>query len=146
MSGGQWVCGPRQYRDRDSPDRFTNLQRDDAVVVRQANAMAKRAIKGLLEAARRGRYASLEHPYDSYIWYLPEMQRVVLEHLLVVLPRRGSEWLTVVHKSASLHAVLDKPTCDGHDQDPFRLRNPENNSEYPWPVCLVFLWRESTTP
>ena len=48
-------------------------------------------------------------------------------------------WVGVLHNSASLHAVLHKPECEGHP----RLRLPrqgedeEDGAEYPWPLSLV---------
>ena len=58
----EWEPGQMAFRSRDHPEGLNNLRRPDLVTVRQANAMAKRAVKGLLEANRRGRFASLEHP------------------------------------------------------------------------------------
>ncbi|CAE7227472.1 unnamed protein product [Symbiodinium sp. CCMP2592] len=143
----EWERGLPALRNRDHPEGFNNLRRPDLVMVRQANAMAKRAVKGLLEAHRRGRFASLEHPWASYIWNLPEMEPLYggdwLWSTFSLCCHGGEreEWLTVVHNSPSLHAVLHKPTCDGHSGTilGYDYIDIENQDEYPWAFCLVFM-------
>ena len=135
------------FRSRDQSEGLNKLRRPDLVTVRQANAMAKRAVKGLLEANRRGRFASLEHPWASYIWNLPEMEALYggdwywPTFALCCHGGEREEWLTVVHNSASLHEVLHKPTCGGHTWQVlgYDYLDIENQDEFPWAFCLVFL-------
>ncbi|CAE7375548.1 unnamed protein product [Symbiodinium sp. CCMP2592] len=143
----QWDHGLPALRSRRFPEGLSQLRRQDNVAVRQGNAMAKRAVNGLLQAHRRGRFASLEHPFDSYLWDIPEVKPLYggewfwSTFALCCHGGDREEWLTVVHNSASLHAVLHKPQCDGHQEAvvPSSHVDPENNDEYPWLFCLVFM-------
>ncbi|CAE7679035.1 unnamed protein product [Symbiodinium sp. CCMP2456] len=102
---GRWVEGAPQLRDRHHPEGLPKLKQHLNVAVRQANALAKRAARGLAEAKRRGTREC---------------------------------WVGVLHNSDSLHAVLHNPQCEGHDdlEDP-DLGNEDEDSEYPWRLCLV---------
>ncbi|CAE7038055.1 unnamed protein product [Symbiodinium sp. CCMP2592] len=88
-------------------------KRHELVTLRQANAMAKNPGEGE--------------------WYWS---------IFSLCCHGGSreEWLTVVHNSASLHAVLHKPTCEGHRHEVISEAyvDPENQDPYPWAFCLVF--------
>ncbi|CAE7177202.1 unnamed protein product [Symbiodinium necroappetens] len=51
---GYWVDGTTKLRDRSHPEGLPKLRQHLNVSVRQANALAKRAARGLVEANRRG--------------------------------------------------------------------------------------------
>ncbi|CAE7300353.1 unnamed protein product [Symbiodinium sp. CCMP2592] len=142
---GHWVDGATQLRDRRHPEGLPRLKQHLGVSVRQANALAKRAARGLTEANRRGRFASLEHPYYSYLWDLPEVKALQGEgwyHSVFSTCCHGGSretWLCVLHNSPSLHAVLHRPECPGHDnlELPREDEDEDEFSEYPWALCLV---------
>ena len=142
---GNWVDGTTKLRDRSHPEGLPKLRQHLNVSVRQANALAKRAARGLVEANRRGRFASLEHPYNSYLWSLPEIKSLQGEgwyHSVFSTCCHGSPretWLCILHNSPSLHAVLHKPACDGHHHVEYPAEDEDEDefSEYPWALCLV---------
>ena len=142
---GYWVDGTTKLRDRSHPEGLPKLRQHLNVSVRQANALAKRAARGLVEANRRGRFASLEHPYNSYLWSLPEIKSLQGEgwyHSIFSTCCHGSpreSWLCILHNSATLHAVLHKPVCDGHSHVEYPAEDEDEDefSEYPWALCLV---------
>ena len=142
---GRWIDESVRLRDGERPEGLPKLPQHLNVSVRQANALAKRAARGLAEAKRRGRFASLEHPYDSYLWDLPEIRALYGEgwhwSVFSTCCHGGSRenWLGILRNSASLHAVIHNPTCPGHsglelqDTD----GDEDEDSEYPWQLCLV---------
>ena len=149
---GKQHQGPKALRDLNSPGGFTDLRRGDLVDVRQGNAMAKRAIRGLLEARERGRFASLEHPYNSYLWHLRDAKPLYEEGWFwssfswCCLGSDRPVWTTIVHNSPCLHELLHKPHCSGHQGLPsFEVHETRGQvdfdgaeeDEYPWELCVV---------
>ncbi|CAE7668538.1 unnamed protein product [Symbiodinium sp. CCMP2592] len=142
---GRWDYGLPRLRDREHPEGLPRLRQHENVTVRQANAIAKRALRGLVEAKRRGRFASLEHPYDSFLWDLPEARALYGEgwHWSVFscccFGGTKERWLGMLHNSASVHAVLNQPTCTCVQKRPqvgFEEDEGEDE-EYPWHLCLT---------
>ncbi|CAE7806385.1 unnamed protein product [Symbiodinium sp. CCMP2592] len=103
-----------------APDRHTFSRRQDNVAVRQANAMAKRAVSGLLQAHRRGRFASLENGFGQR---LPSAA-------MVEKGKNGPRWCTT-RRPSTLFSTSPSVTSSHLD--------PENNDDYPWLFCLVFM-------
>ena len=68
-------------------------------------------------------------------------RRLVLVHLCALLPRWRKRGVAHGHNSASLHEVLRKPTCGGHTGQVlgYDYIDLENQDEYPWAFCLVFM-------
>ena len=71
---GHWLEGGAKVRDRYYPQGLPKLKQHLNV-----STQAKRAARGFAEAKRRGRFASLEHPYNSYLWDLPEIRSLSTE-------------------------------------------------------------------
>ena len=78
VSGKGQVSGPARVRSEEQPWRLDRISRGDQIKVRQDNKMAKRSIKGLESADEQGGFAGLEHPYDSFLWYTEEAERIRL--------------------------------------------------------------------
>ena len=94
---------------------LNDLRQADQVDVRQGIAMAKRAIRGLVEAGERGRFASLEHPFGLFLWRLPEAAPLYeggwfwSTFSMCCFGGPCKRWTTIVHNSEILHKSLHYP-------------------------------------
>lgn len=154
LSNGNWIEGPKQVRSSQEPWGFKNLSRNDAIKVRQGNAMAKRSIVGLKSGLLQGLLPSLEHPYGSYIWDAPEIKELletgrfyesVYSHCC--FGGRREKWTCLLHMSPKIHAALHRPNCPGHaglegysvhQQYGQLVFDTAEESEYPWGWCVTY--------
>lgn len=150
-----WIQGPRQVRSSEEPWGFEELSRGDAIAVRQGNTYMKRSLKGLTQRHKAGGVASLEHPYNSFIWDTEEIERLRLsgDWYLSVYSHCcfGGErvkWTHLLHNSPYLHRALHKPDCPGHENlRQYRVHwSPDGQlsfdtsleAEYPWGFCVTY--------
>eukprot|EP00435_Cladocopium_sp_Y103_P066889 s91_g29.t1 len=116
QSSNRSECPPSALRSRDKPWGVARLNKDDQVRVRQANAMCRRSLQGVKEAHRRNRYASLSHPWDSFLWWTPEARELwempgmfMTTFSLCCFGGKRSFWMTMVHNIEGLHVALHTP-------------------------------------
>lgn len=155
LPNGEWIQGPRQVRSDDEPWGFQGLTRSDQVVVRQGNTYMKQSLKGLRTRHQAGGFASLEHPYNSYIWETPEINEMRSEgHWFESVYSHccfGGErvkWTRLFHNCPHLHQALHKPHCSGHqnlrgyfvtlDREGQLQFDTAQEAEYPWGFCLAY--------
>ena len=148
--------GPRAMRSGESPWGLDmrRLSKDEVAKVRQDNKMAKKGLARLKEAGERGRFASLEHPYDSYLWYTAEAKELMdtdgfyfSTFSFCCYGGQKVRWTGLLHNSAAVHSMVHKPRCPGHDNlKGERCPNVkggkrdamEEDSEYPWAWCQSY--------
>ena len=97
-SRGEWITGPPAVRSRQRPEGLPNLSREGPSEGK-GNAMAKRSIRGLLDADANGRFGLLEHPYGSHMWYLPEAKALYDDSWFWTCFSNGRrrKWTSLVH-------------------------------------------------
>ncbi len=154
LDDGRWIEGPKQVRSAEEPWGFSNLSRNDSIKVRQGNAMARRSILGVKLGQAQGLLPSLEHPYGSYLWETPEMKELINSgnfYLSVYshccFGGRREKWTCLIHTSARMHGLLNRPHCPGHaDLMGYSVRqqggmlqfDTSDESEYPWEWCRAY--------
>eukprot|EP00435_Cladocopium_sp_Y103_P041751 s2830_g11.t1 len=155
LPDGGWIQGPRQVRSDDQPWGFNDLTKGDAVAVRQGNQFMKRAIKGLTKRHIAGGIASLEHPYNRYVWdteEIAEMRRsgdwFETSYSHSCFGGTRVKWTLLFHNSPFLHQALHKPDCPGHaDLENYRVTwtadgqlsfDTALEAEYPWGFCVTY--------
>eukprot|EP00435_Cladocopium_sp_Y103_P044150 s460_g12.t1 len=129
LPDGGWIQGPRQVRSDDQPWGFNDLTKGDAVAVRQGNQFMKRSIKGLTKRHNAGGIASLEHPYNSYVWDTEEIAEMrssgdwfETSYSHCCFGGTRVKWTLLFHNSPFLHQALHKPDCPGHaDLENYRV-------------------------
>ena len=116
--------------------------------------MARRSLKGLSEAHQGRRFASLEHPWGSYLWFTPEMEKIMgTEGIFVTtfssccFGGRRTKWTTIVHNVPEIHRTMHRETCPGHegllayevhDEDGYLFFDTATEAEYPWAMCKAY--------
>eukprot|EP00435_Cladocopium_sp_Y103_P021344 s3055_g5.t1 len=148
----QQVEWPSALRSRDKPWGLQHLSRDSQVKVRQANSMARRSLQGVKEAHQRGRFASFGHPWDSYVWFTPEVQELcempgIFTTTFCLCCHGGQQpiWWSMVHNMAEVHTALHQPQCHGHWRGRQGVAANEAQfgvhlepDELPWQLCMEY--------
>lgn len=116
--------------------------------------MAKRSLHGVKDAHKRGRFASLEHPWWSHLWYtdeaielcdLPGMFVTCFSHCCFGGQR--TKWTALVHNIPEVHRMMHTPSCGGHsgllpyechDEGGVLQFDTALEGEYPWQMCRTY--------
>ena len=121
LKGKGKIKGPARVRSEAQPWGLDRVGKNDQVKVRQDNKMAKRSLRGLEEADRQGGFAGLEHPYESYLWYTEEAERIRSRpgfHTTVwsqcCFGGRRTKWTSLLNNSRRVHLALHKPELPLH--------------------------------
>lgn len=84
--------------------------------------MGKRALAGLKEANTRHRFGSVEHSWNSHLWYTAEALELVDEPGIFVscfsmccFGGQRVKWTCLLHNIPAVHEMLHRPECPGHD-------------------------------
>ena len=148
--------GPQVVRSEEAPWGLDmrELSKDERAKVRQDNKMAKRALARLKEADEKERVASLEHPYDSLLWYTEEAKELIdsgrfyfSTYSHCCYGGRREMWTGLLHNSEAVHSMVHKPRCPGHEnlegyettleEGEQRFATVEG-AEYPWAWCQSY--------
>eukprot|EP00438_Fugacium_kawagutii_P009611 Skav215637 [mRNA] locus=scaffold736:68674:73286:+ [translate_table: standard] len=121
-SSGRWMRGPPALRSRDKPWGLSGLSTDNQILVRQGNAMGRRGLQGVKDAHRRNRFGSIEHPWNSLLWYTPEAVELTnMDGIFVscfsmcCFGGQREKWTCLVHNIPALHEAIHCPDCPGHE-------------------------------
>ena len=155
LPDGSWTQGPLQVRSEEEPWGFQELSRKDAVAVRQGNSYMKRSLKSLKVRHHAGGVASLQHPYNGYVWFTEEVEELmssgvwfqtVYSHCCFGGNR--VKWTMLLHNSPYLHRALHRPDCQGHARlEPYTVTwgrdgqlsfDTSLEAEYPWGFCITY--------
>ena len=147
MPDGQWIKGPQPVRDAEHLMGFPWLGKEMKQRIRHSNLMAMRSIKGLETANREHRYATLEHPYNSWLWYLKPIQGLedqgheFAEGSMCCFGGRREKWYALLGNNEGVRTQLHKPNCSRHcgllpyevheDEDGYLVYDTEMEAEYP---------------
>eukprot|EP00435_Cladocopium_sp_Y103_P033001 s3520_g8.t1 len=145
---------PPKLRTVEQPWGVDRMNRDDHVVVRQENKMAKRSLKGLETADRQGGFAALEHPYDSFLWDTEEVEDIKSRPGFMVsswshccFGGKKTWWTSLLHNSPRVHQALHRPRCacvsprgraDTQSKGKQREMEGADDEEYPWRLCVAY--------
>lgn len=145
--------GHARLRTENQPWGVDRLSRDDQVIVRQENKMAKRCLKGLEAADRQGGFAALLHPYDSLLWRTEEVEEIrsrpgsmVSSCSFCCFGVRKASWISLLHNSPRVHQALHHPRCHCARSEESGVHPSSGRSgpgetgteEYPWRFCVAY--------
>ena len=117
VKGKGKVKGPRAMRSEEAPwgMDLRRMARDEIAKVRQDNKMAKKALARLKEADERERLASMEHPYDSWLWCTEEARELISSgrfyfstYSYCCYGGRREMWTGLLHNSGAVHSMVHK--------------------------------------
>eukprot|EP00438_Fugacium_kawagutii_P020465 Skav206770 [mRNA] locus=scaffold167:518352:522925:+ [translate_table: standard] len=151
-SSGRWIQGPPALRSREKPWGLPKLKQFEQIKVRQGNAMAKRSLTGVKEGVARGKFESIEHPWNSHLWWTEEaMNLCEVPGMFVTgfshccFGGKRTKWTCIVHNIPRLHELMNRETCPGHaDLLPYEVHEMDDGSlsfdtaeeaMYPWMMC-----------
>lgn len=117
--GDDYHLGPPALRDERNVMGFKHLTGAAAVKVRQSNKMALKSISRCRERHEKGKIFSLEHPWNSFLWYmkatielagLPGVRLATFSNCCFGGQR--TKWTTVMTNSPKLYEALHWPHCN----------------------------------
>ena len=122
LSDGEVVAGPQPVRDHRNLMGFPWLGREMKQRLRHSNTMANRSLARLREAEDEERIATLEHPYNSWLWewnQVPELERQFNYGFSIgsmcCFGGRREKWFGLLGNSPEVHSQLHQPDCPGHE-------------------------------
>ncbi len=116
--GNDYHLGPPALRDERNVMGFKGLTGASAVKVRQGNKMALKSIARCKSRHEKGRLFSLEHPWNSFLWYMkatvelagmPGVRLATFSNCCFGGQR--TKWSTVMTNSKKLYEALHWPHC-----------------------------------
>lgn len=133
-SAGNYVQGSPALRSRERPWGISGLHHFDQVKVKQGNGMAKRNLQGVREGDARGKFKSIEHPWNSWLWSTEEAMALcevpgmfVTQFSHCCFGGRRTKWMCIVHNIPYLHEMTHRPDCPGHsDLLPYKVHELED--------------------
>ena len=106
LPSGRVIQGPQPVRDRGHLMGFSNLSADMKQRLRKSNKMALKAIRRLESAQEREAVATLEHPYNSWLWYCKPIMTLAEDHFdyaagsMCCFGGERTKWYNGMHSSA----------------------------------------------
>ena len=155
LPSGEVVPGPQPVRDKNNLYGFRWLNTEMKKRLRHSNTMATRSISRLRTGDEEGRIATLEHPYNSWIWYWPSAEELQDAHhydfsqgSMCCFGGKREKWFALLGNSEEIEKATHQPTCPGHtnlrpyevryDQNGRLVFDTEEESEYPVGWCIAY--------
>ena len=151
LPDGRTIPGPQPVRDHANLMGFKWLSKDMKQRLRHSNTMANRGISRLRKAKAAGRIGTMEHPYNSWLWYwkgITELQEEGFDYAagsMCCFGGRREKWFALLGNSDLIQAEVNMPECPGHrgllsyevhynDQGQL-VFDTEEESQYPYGWC-----------
>ena len=155
LRSGRFIQGPRPVRDAKHVMGFSNLPPEMKIRLRKSNGMALKALKRgeHVSRTRQPRHWTCEHPKNSWLWEFTLVKRLEEEGFVHA---HGSnccwgglreKYYSFFRTSRHIYRQLSR-VCQGHEglltyeveerQDGTLYYPTEEESEYPWSLCLAY--------
>lgn len=134
---------------------FPWLNREMKQRLRHSNTMANRSLSRLQVAAEEERFATAEHPYNSWMWCWRQAHTLEDEWgfdysvgSMCCFEGRREKWYALLGNSTEIFQELNAPACPGHaGLLPYTVRrdaqgrlqfDAEEEAEYPEDWCNAY--------
>ena len=145
LPSGRTIPGPKALRSRERPWGLPNLSKD--------------GLQGFKEALEAGRIVSLEHPWNSLLWWTPEAEELFGDDRVVMIGSAPpatraaafggwrTKWTCLITNDEGIFRSVHRPECPGHwwlrpyevHETPHGLKfDTEEEAEYPWDFCTTY--------
>eukprot|EP00435_Cladocopium_sp_Y103_P071663 s228_g38.t1 len=120
LPDGRVVPGPQPVRDAKHVMGFPWADNPTKIALRRSNSMALRGLRRMQGPFGEQRYATVEHPYNSWLWYfnmIEALQRAGFEFACGSNCCFGGErekWFALLNNSPEIQRELHRPVCEGH--------------------------------
>eukprot|EP00435_Cladocopium_sp_Y103_P060205 s905_g22.t1 len=121
LPDGRTVPGPPAVRDARHVMGYPWANNQTKIDLRRSNNMALRGLKRMQGPFGESRYVTLEHPYDSWLWYfsiIEELRNAGFEFAsgtYCCFGGQRTKWYALLNNSPEIQQELDRPNCPGHD-------------------------------
>ena len=120
LPDGRTVAGPQALRDHHHVMGFPWASAQDKIKLRKSNNMALRGLKRGKGEFGRTRYLTLEHPYNSWLWYFSLIEE--LENAGFTFASGSNccwggdreKWYAVLNNCPGIQEKIHRPSCPGH--------------------------------
>eukprot|EP00435_Cladocopium_sp_Y103_P023053 s2813_g5.t1 len=155
LDSGEVIPGPPAVRDAKHPMGYPWLGREMKQRLRHSNTMANRSFSRLRRAHEEERLATLEHPYNSWIWQWHQARELEEEMdfdyavgTMCCFGGRREKWFGLLGNSPEIGQQLHRETCPGHegllrygarrDSEGRVVFDTEEEAEYPMGWCKAY--------
>ena len=151
LPGGRVIAGPQPVRDQNNLMGFSWLGKEMKQRLRHSNTMANRSISRLKAGHKKDKIETLEHPYNSWLWYwkaIEELQEAGFFYSAGTMCCFGGQrekWFAVLGNSDLIRDEINQLECPGHrglknyevhyDSQGGLIFDTEEESEYPFGWC-----------
>eukprot|EP00435_Cladocopium_sp_Y103_P066496 s82_g28.t1 len=120
LPDGRVIPGPQPVRDQNHVMGFPWADNKTKIALRKSNTMALRGLKRMQSPFGDRRYVTLEHPYNSWLWYfnmIEALQRAGYEFACgsnCCFEGEREKWFALLNNSPEIQRELHRPVCEGH--------------------------------
>lgn len=121
LPSGEHIAGPQPVRDAHHVMGFPWVSQQMKIQLRRSNTMALRGLRRGASTFGARRYLSVEHPYNSWLWYFSlaeELAQGEFEYAVGSNCCWGGDrekWYALLNNSPCIQEELHRPECPGHD-------------------------------
>ena len=121
LEDGTEMPGPQPVRDAYHVMGFPWVSQQMKIALRKSNSMALRGLKRAQGTFGQRRYVTVEHPYNSWLWYfslIEELQRAGFSFAAGSNCCWGGDrekWYALLNNAPEIQKELDVPHCPGHE-------------------------------
>ena len=120
LPDGERLAGPQPVRDAKHVMGFPWVSQQMKIQLRKSNNMALRGLRrGACNFGLR-RYLTLEHPYNSWLWYFSLVEELKRQGFTYAVGSNccwggdREKWYALLNNSPCIQEELDRPECPGH--------------------------------
>eukprot|EP00435_Cladocopium_sp_Y103_P039769 s532_g10.t1 len=152
LESGERIDGPPAVRNAQHPMGFPWLGREMKQRLRHSNTMANRSFSRLRVAHDEERIATLEHPYNSWIWQWHQATELEEDYeyeygsgSMCCFGGRREKWFALMGNSPEILEQVHRDSCPGHtnllsygarrDASGRVVFDTEEEAEYPQGWC-----------
>eukprot|EP00435_Cladocopium_sp_Y103_P007817 s1173_g2.t1 len=120
LPDGRVVPGPQPVRDEKHVMGYPWADNQTKIALRRSNNMALRGLKRMQSPFGDRRYVTLEHPYNSWLWYfnmIEALQAAGYEFAAGSNCCFGGDrekWFALLNNTPEIQMELNQPHCPGH--------------------------------
>ena len=121
LEDGTVLPGPQQVQDAYHVMGYPWVSPQMKIALRKSNNMALRGLKRAQGTFGQRRYVTVEHPYNSWLWYfslIEELERAGYTFAVGTNCCWGGDrekWYALLNNAPEIQQELDVPVCRGHE-------------------------------
>eukprot|EP00435_Cladocopium_sp_Y103_P026303 s2664_g6.t1 len=120
LPDGRTIAGPQPVRDQKHVMGYPWADTATKIALRKSNNMALRGLRRMQSPFGTNRYVTLEHPYNSWLWYfnmIEALREAGFEFACgsnCCFEGEREKWFALLNNTPEIQRELHRPTCPGH--------------------------------